>query len=118
MRAAVISVVGASVSFFVPGVDVRPAGQPAAVLQPPVQMQPQLQPQQWSDQIPVVAIPSARSAGNDNASARWFGYGLFGALCGMALQSKAFALSFPSVRKAALRRPAARFPERCLWFLG
>jgi len=111
MRAAVISVVGASVSFFVPGVDVRPAGQPAAVLQPQVQMQPHLQPQQWSDQIPVVAIPSARSAGNDNASARWFGYGLFGALCAMALRSKAFALSFPSVRKAALRRPAARFPE-------
>jgi hypothetical protein len=111
MRAAVISVVGASVSFFVPGVDVRPARQPAAVLQPPAQMQPLLQPQQWSDQIPVVAIPSARSAGNDNASARWFAYGLFGALCAMALRSKAFALSFPSVRKAALRRPAARFSE-------
>jgi uncharacterized protein Smg (DUF494 family) len=116
MRAAVISVVGASVSFFVPGVDVRHAGQPVVALQPAAQMQPQqmqmqphLQPQQWSNEIPVVAVPSARPAYNDDGSVRWFAYGLFGALFTMAMRSKVFALSFPGARKAALRRPAARF---------
>merc|ERR1719313_12626 len=102
MRAAVFSTVCASVTFFAPGVDVRPA---PGFLQAAVQ--PALQPQfpefvvSAAPQV-VVATSSARTAGSaDDASVRWFAYGVFGALCTVALRSAARAA--PSVP-----RPAAR----------
>merc|ERR1719420_2826266 len=99
MRVAVFSTVCASTSFFVPGADLRPAVQPAVVLQPAA---PELV---GSSAPQVVLIPSARSARND-ASARWFAYGLFGTLFTMAVRS---AASAAAPRQVTVPRPVARF---------
>jgi hypothetical protein len=76
MRAAVLSAVSASVSFFAPGADlpVQPA-----FLQPAFQL---------PDAPRVVVIPSARSAGSVDESTRWFCYGVFAAVCAVAARSQ------------------------------
>jgi hypothetical protein len=101
MRTAVISTVGASVSFFVPGADlaVQPALQPAvqpaflqpAFLQPAAQtpLQPAfLQPDTIRAAPEVVAIPSAQIVEDANEGPRWFVYGFFAAVLAMAARSR------------------------------
>jgi len=135
MRAALLSVVSASVSFFVPGVDLRPAltqpaGQSAqqallpALLQPaslqPASLQPALQPAslQPALQLPqsigleprVTALPTVGIAENAFDHLRWFSYGLFAALFTMAFRSR-LQPSVASLATAGQRRADAVAPR-------
>merc|ERR1719171_3203308 len=117
MRAAFVSTVGASVSFFVPAVDLRPAVRPGLepALQPALRFAPS-----FGSEPAAVALPSARPAGNADDSLRWFSYGFVAALGVAAAGSR---LKSERTERIARRTTAARMqlppteppPEGFVW---